>query len=103
MAPLGCTVRGRVWRGGVSQPDFEFDSISEYLAEPDTLVWVDLYDPDHAALTDLAERHPVVGEVRGEGVFWALELVADRDTRDPLRAGAGEFRWRISSSGRPCR
>ena len=39
------------------------------------------------ALTDLAERHPVVGEVRGEGVFWALELVADRDTRDPLRAG----------------
>ncbi|MFN8228442.1 MAG: magnesium transporter CorA family protein [Mycobacterium sp.] len=54
MAPLGCTVRGRVWRGGVSQPDFEFDSISDYLTEPDTLVWVDLYDPDHAALTDLA-------------------------------------------------
>jgi taurine--2-oxoglutarate transaminase len=35
-------------------------------------------------LTDLAERHPVVGEVRGTGVFWALELVADRDTREPL-------------------
>jgi taurine--2-oxoglutarate transaminase len=36
------------------------------------------------ALTDLAERHPSVGEVRGLGVFWALELVRDRETREPL-------------------
>ena len=33
---------------------------------------------------DLAERHRSVGEVRGRGVFWALELVADRATREPL-------------------
>jgi taurine--2-oxoglutarate transaminase len=32
----------------------------------------------------LAERHPCVGQVRGLGVFWALELVRDRDTREPL-------------------
>jgi len=32
----------------------------------------------------LAERHPSVGEVRGLGVFWALELVRDRHTREPL-------------------
>jgi taurine--2-oxoglutarate transaminase len=38
------------------------------------------------ALTELAEKHPVIGEVRGEGVFWALELVADRETRAPLPA-----------------
>lgn len=38
------------------------------------------------ALADLAERHPVIGEVRGTGVFWALELVSDRDSRDPLPA-----------------
>ena len=38
------------------------------------------------ALRALAERHPVVGEVRGLGVFWALELVADRATREPLPA-----------------
>ncbi|MBD7958233.1 aspartate aminotransferase family protein [Microbacterium sp. Sa4CUA7] len=38
------------------------------------------------ALAGLAERHPAIGEVRGEGVFWALELVADRDTREPLPA-----------------
>ncbi len=37
-------------------------------------------------LRDLAERHPVLGEVRGTGVFWALELVADADTREPLSA-----------------
>ncbi|MFG2312014.1 aspartate aminotransferase family protein [Streptomyces sp. NPDC048566] len=35
-------------------------------------------------LRELAERHPSVGEVRGTGVFWALELVKDRETREPL-------------------
>ena len=38
------------------------------------------------ALHALAERHQVIGEVRGLGVFWALELVADRVTREPLPA-----------------
>jgi taurine--2-oxoglutarate transaminase len=36
------------------------------------------------ALRDLQERHPSVGEVRGLGVFWAIELVRDRATREPL-------------------
>jgi taurine--2-oxoglutarate transaminase len=36
------------------------------------------------ALAKLAENHPSVGEVRGLGVFWALERVRDRDTREPL-------------------
>ncbi|MFD6289872.1 aspartate aminotransferase family protein [Streptomyces sp. NPDC060205] len=35
-------------------------------------------------LRELAERHPSVGEVRGTGVFWALELVRDKETREPL-------------------
>ncbi len=35
-------------------------------------------------LAELADKHPIIGEVRGEGVFWALELVADPDTRAPL-------------------
>ena len=38
------------------------------------------------ALRDMAERHACVGEVRGLGVFWALELVADRATKAPLDA-----------------
>jgi taurine--2-oxoglutarate transaminase len=35
-------------------------------------------------LLALAARHPSVGEVRGLGVFWALELVRDRATHAPL-------------------
>ena len=35
------------------------------------------------ALRDIAERHPSVGEVRGLGVFWAVELVTDPATREP--------------------
>jgi magnesium transporter len=49
-------VRGRVWRAGKPQEDFEFGAISDYLAEKDTLVWADIYDPDHAALKDLARE-----------------------------------------------
>jgi taurine--2-oxoglutarate transaminase len=35
-------------------------------------------------LAELALRHDVIGEVRGLGVFWAVELVRDRQTREPL-------------------
>ncbi|MCP1412234.1 aspartate aminotransferase family protein [Paenarthrobacter sp. A20] len=35
----------------------------------------------------LAAKHGVIGEVRGRGVFWALELVEDRETRTPVTAG----------------
>ncbi|SDI81182.1 taurine---2-oxoglutarate transaminase [Frankineae bacterium MT45] len=36
------------------------------------------------ALREMEQRHPSIGEVRGLGVFWALELVKDRQTREPL-------------------
>jgi taurine--2-oxoglutarate transaminase len=35
-------------------------------------------------LRALAEQHPLIGEVRGIGVFWALDLVSDRETREPV-------------------
>ena len=38
------------------------------------------------ALAGLQEKHEIVGEVRGKGVFWAIELVADRATREPVTA-----------------
>ena len=37
-------------------------------------------------LEALAAQLPIVGEVRGVGVFWAIELVTDRATREPLPA-----------------
>lgn len=40
------------------------------------------------ALEKMAAKHPSVGEVRGLGVFWAIELVADRQTREPIPAAA---------------
>jgi taurine--2-oxoglutarate transaminase len=40
-------------------------------------------------LRELAERHPVIGEVRGLGVFWALDLVTNRETREPLAPYGG--------------
>ena len=40
-------------------------------------------------LRDLAERHPVIGEARGLGVFWALDLVTNRATREPLAPYGG--------------
>ncbi|HYJ57559.1 MAG TPA: magnesium transporter CorA family protein [Mycobacterium sp.] len=49
-------VRGRIWREGKPQDDFEFSSISDCLATDGTLVWCDIYDPDHAILKELAEE-----------------------------------------------
>jgi taurine---2-oxoglutarate transaminase len=41
------------------------------------------------ALRELAQRHRSVGEVRGAGVFWAIELVKDQATREPLAPYGG--------------
>lgn len=49
-------VLGRIWRDGIPQDDFEFSKISDCLAAEDTLVWCDIYDPDHAILKDLAQE-----------------------------------------------
>jgi taurine--2-oxoglutarate transaminase len=35
-------------------------------------------------LEKIKAKHPSVGDVRGLGVFWAIELVRNRETREPL-------------------
>ena len=37
-------------------------------------------------LRELQAKHDVIGDVRGSGVFWALEFVTDRETREPVPA-----------------
>lgn len=39
-------------------------------------------------LTDLRERHELIGDVRGVGAMVAMELVDDRDTKLPAKAAA---------------
>jgi taurine--2-oxoglutarate transaminase len=53
----------------------------EGIIEQARAIGADVIGPE---LAKIADRHPSVGEVRGLGVFWALELVRDRATREPL-------------------
>lgn len=41
----------------------------------------DIFGP---ALAAMKQEHPSVGDVRGLGAFWAIELVTDRETKTPL-------------------
>jgi taurine--2-oxoglutarate transaminase len=46
-------------------------------------------------LKELADKHPSVGDVRGLGLFWAVELVKNRDNKKPLNSKADKV------SGKP--
>ncbi|MEP6479513.1 MAG: aminotransferase class III-fold pyridoxal phosphate-dependent enzyme, partial [Rhodoglobus sp.] len=57
---------------------------------------------DHLAsgLATLADAHPIIGDVRGVGVFWALDLVEDKATREPVSAGVvGDVKKALMSRG----
>lgn len=48
-----------------------------------------------ARLGTLAERHPLIGEVRGRGLYIGVELVRDRRTLEPATSEAGEIKERL--------
>jgi len=57
---------------------------------------------DHLApgLAELAAKHPMIGEVRGLGVFWALDLVTDPETREPVSGTTiAELKKQLMSRG----
>jgi taurine---2-oxoglutarate transaminase len=68
--PLACAV------GVASVEAFKEEGVVENAAA--------MGDYLRGALAELAGRHPSIGEVRGLGVFWGLELVRNRETREPL-------------------
>ena len=47
-------------------------------------------------LTDLKQRHPCIGEVRGRGLFAGVEFVKDRQSREPFPDEA-QFTARLAS------
>jgi taurine--2-oxoglutarate transaminase len=70
---------------------------SEGIVEHAKRIGDDLLAPGLAAL---AEKHAMIGEVRGEGVFWALELVTDRGTREPVGATViGRLKKELTARG----
>jgi adenosylmethionine-8-amino-7-oxononanoate aminotransferase len=40
------------------------------------------------------DRHPHIGDIRGRGLFWGLEIVQDRTSTDPFPA-SDKMAWRI--------
>lgn len=53
----------------------------EKIIENARMIGNDVIGPE---LQKLKDKHPSVGDVRGLGVFWAIELVRNRNTRRPL-------------------
>ena len=53
----------------------------EGIIEHARMLGTDVIGPE---LQAIKAKHPSVGDVRGLGVFWAIELVKDRQTREPL-------------------
>ncbi len=42
-------------------------------------------------LIELQETHPSIGEVRGKGLFWGIEVVKNRETKEPFVTRATKF------------
>lgn len=69
----------------------------EGIIEHAALIGTDVLGP---GLEALAAKHPIIGEVRGVGVFWALDLVADPVTREPLAVSiVGELKKALMAAG----
>jgi taurine--2-oxoglutarate transaminase len=105
--PIAATFDERVFPGGLTYSGHPLAAASivgaldamesEGIVENARRIGAEAIGP---GLLELAERHEVIGEVRGEGVFWALELVADRETRKPLpAAGVGKLKSELLARG----
>src|SRR5215472_16017664 len=94
--PIAATFDERVFPGGLTYSGHPLACASivatidvmheEGIVENAARIGTEVLGP---SLAELAGRHPVIGEVRGLGVFWALDLVSDRATRAMLAPYGG--------------
>jgi taurine---2-oxoglutarate transaminase len=94
--PIAATFDDRVFPGGLTYSGHPLASASivatiDAMKEEDIIgnaarIGTQVLGP---GLRELAERHPVIGEVRGTAVFWALDLVSNRETRAMLAPYGG--------------
>ena len=52
-----------------------------------------------AGFRELAARHELIGDVRGKGLFWGLELVEDRTAKVPAAAQTARVVERMREAG----
>ena len=95
-APIAEWVRGRFFPGGLTYAGHPLAcasavaSIEAFREEGIVENAAEVGGHIGGRLHELTERHPSIGEVRGLGCFWGLELVKDRETREmlvPFNAG----------------
>jgi taurine--2-oxoglutarate transaminase len=94
--PIAATFGERVFPGGLTYSGHPLACASivatidamkdEGVLENATRIGTDVLGP---GLRALAARHPVIGEVRGIAVFWALDLVRNRQTKEMLAPYGG--------------
>ncbi len=89
--PIAATFDNRVYPGGLTYSGHPLACAAavatieamtdEGMVENAARLGVEVFGP---GLAKMAANHPSVGEVRGIGAFWAIELVANQETREPL-------------------
>jgi magnesium transporter len=101
-------VRTRVWRNGTLElENFPFEDVSNYLEQPDCLVWADLLAPDYDLICQLAEelsldQHAVEDSIaeheRPKATRYATHLFLttyaithDRDTQELVSSRVSAF------------
>jgi taurine--2-oxoglutarate transaminase len=88
--PIAEWVRGRYFAGGLTYSGHPLAcaaavaSIEAFREEGIVENAAAMGEVFREELAGLQERHPSIGEVRGLGCFWGLELVRSRETREPL-------------------
>jgi len=80
MFPGGLTYSGHPLACGAAVASINIFK-EEKIVEHARMLGKDVIGP---ALEKLKAKHPSVGDVRGLGVFWAIELVKNRETRKPF-------------------